>query len=122
MSQLAQREGNAAHDEVVNALLAPAGDDVVALFELFEEVGNVVGIVLQVAVHGENELARGVVETRRQRRGLAEVAAQLDDQHAAIDRGDLFQQLVGAVAGAIVDKDQLKTVAHLLHHLLQARV
>ena len=63
----------------------------------------------------------GVIETGRQRGGLAEVAAQLDDQHAAVHRGDLFQQLVGAVAGAVVDQDQFKGVAHLLHDLLQAR-
>jgi dsRNA-specific ribonuclease len=78
--------------------------------------------VLQVAVHGEDELARGVVETGRQGRGLAEVAAQLDHQHAAVDRGNLFQQLVGAVVGAVVDQHQLKAVAHLLHHLLQAGI
>src|SRR5205085_12661262 len=28
---------NAAHDEIVNALLAPSADDVVSLFQLFEE-------------------------------------------------------------------------------------
>ena len=39
-----------------------------------------------------------------------------------IDRGNLFHQLVGAVARAIVHQHQLKTLAHLLHHLLQARI
>ncbi len=61
-------------------------------------------------------------KTGSQRRGLPEVAAQLDHQHAAVDRGNLFHQLVGAVAGAVVHQHQLKTIAHLLHHLLQARV
>ena len=84
--------------------------------------GNLVGVVLQVAVHGQDELARGVVEARRQRRGLAEVAAQLDDQHTAVDRGNLLHQLVSPVAGAVVHQHQLEVVAHLLHHLLQARV
>ena len=97
-------------------------DHVVALFQLLEEVGNLAGIVLQIAVHGQDELARGMVEARGQGRGLAEVAAQLDDQHAAVDRGNLFHQLVGAVVGAVVHQHQLKTFAHLLHHLLQARV
>ena len=78
--------------------------------------------MLQIAVHRQNELARGMVEAGRQRRGLAKVAAQLDHQHAAVDRGNLFQQLVGAVARAVVDQHQLKAVAHLLHHLLQASV
>ena len=64
----------------------------------------------------------GVVEAGGQCRSLAEVAAQLDHQHAAVDRGNLFQQLVGAVTGAIVDQHQLKALAHLLHDLLQARI
>ena len=114
--------GNAAHHEVVDALLAPAGDDVVALFQLFDKVRNLVGVVLQVAVHGEDELARGVIEAGRKRGRLPKIAAQFDHQHAAVDRGNLFQQFVSAVAGAVIDKHQLKAVAHLLHYLLQARI
>ena len=36
--------------------------------------------------------------------------------------GNLLQQFVGAIARPVVDQDQLKTAAHLLHHLLQARI
>ncbi len=109
-------------NEVVDAVLAPSGDDVVALVELFHEGGNVVGIVLKIAVHGEDELAGGVVETGGERRGLAEVPAQLDHEDAAVDRGDLFEQFVGAVPGAVVNKHHLKAVGHLFHYLLQAGV
>ncbi len=122
MSQLAQREGMRRMTKLSMRSLRQPRDDVVALFELFKEVGDLVGVVLQVAVHGEDELARGVVEAGGQGRGLAEVAAQLDDEHAAVDRGDLFEKLVGTVAGAIVDEDQLERVADLLHDLFQARV
>ena len=111
--------GNAAQDEVVNAHLAPAGDDVVSLVELFKKSGNVVGIVLQVAVHGQDELARGVVKAGGQGRGLAKVAAQLDDQHAAVDGGNFFKELVGPVVRAVINQDQLKGVVHLLHDLLE---
>ena len=54
--------------------------------------GNLAGVVLQVAVHGDDELALRVVEAGGQRRGLAEVAAQFDDQHPAIDRSNLLEQ------------------------------
>ena len=114
--------GNAPGQQVVNALLAPARDHVVSLRELFQEVWDFVRVVLQVAVHSQDELARGIVETGRQGRGLAEVPAQLDYQNPAVYRGNLFQQLAGAVAGAIVHQHQLERVAHLLHHLLQACV
>ncbi len=42
---------NPAHDEVVDALLAPAGDNVVALLELLQEIGNLRRIVLQITIH-----------------------------------------------------------------------
>src|ERR1700721_2812328 len=51
--------GNAAQDEVVAALRAPATNDVVALFEFGKEVGDFVGIVLQIAVHSKNEIPWG---------------------------------------------------------------
>jgi hypothetical protein len=63
-----------------------------------------------------------MVKAGSQGRGLAEVAAQLDHEHAAVHGGYFFQQLVGAVVGAIVDQHQLEVVAHLLHHLLEASV
>ena len=103
-------------------MLAPATDDVVALFKLGEEVGDLVGIVLEIAVHGEDEVTLGVVEACGECGGLTEVAAELDDENAAIDGGDLFQQAVGAVAGSIVDEHQLKGFADLLHYGLQTVV
>ena len=63
-----------------------------------------------------------MIESSGQCRGLPEVAPQLDNQHAAVDRGNLFQQFVGTIARSVVDEDELKTIAHLFHHLLQARI
>jgi len=64
--------------------------------------------VLQVAVHGDDELALGVVEAGGKGRGLAEIAAQFDDHHAAVHGGDLAEQGEGGVARAVVYKDQSK--------------
>ncbi len=77
MSQFGGAGGDAAEKEVVSALRAPAADDVVTLFELGEKVGDLVGVVLEVAVHGEDEVALRVVEACGEGRGLAEVAAEL---------------------------------------------
>jgi cell division protein FtsI/penicillin-binding protein 2 len=63
-----------------------------------------------------------MIESGGEAGGLAEVAAQLDDEDTAVDRRDLFKELVGAVAGAVVDKDELERVANLLHDLLEAIV
>ena len=54
--------------------------------------------------------------------GLTEVAAKLDDENAGVDGGDLFKQPVGTVPGAVVDEDEFKGFANLLHHGLEAVV
>ncbi len=113
---------DAAEEEVVATLRAPAADDVVALFELGEEVGDLVGVVLEIAVHGEDVVALGVVEAGGEGGGLAEVAAELDDEDAAVYGSDLFEEAIGAVAGAIVDEDQFEGFADLLHDGLEAVV
>ena len=111
---------NAAEEEVIAALAAPAADDVVALFEACDEVGNLFGIVLEVSVHGDDELALRVIEAGGESGGLAEVAAELDDQYAGVDGGYLFEQTIGAVAGTVVDEDELEALANLLHDGLEA--
>src|SRR5260370_40653026 len=67
--------GNAAHPEIVDANFAPSADDVVAGGNLFQEQRNVVGIVLQIAIHGDDVLSAGMVEPGRESSGLAEVSA-----------------------------------------------
>ena len=108
--------------QVVGTLGAPAADDVVAFFELGEEGGDLVGIVLEVAVHGEDVVALGVIEPGGEGRGLTEVATELDDEDAAVDGGDLFEEAIGSVAGTIVDKDQFEGLADLFHDGLEAIV
>ena len=78
--------------KVINALFAPArAINVRILFELFDEAGNLVRVVLQVAVHGKNEVARGVIEAGGERRRLTEVAAELDYQQRGYrPRRDFF--------------------------------
>ena len=107
---------NAPHHQIVDAHLAPAAHNVVALINFFDEGRNVVRIVLQIAVHGDDVLALGMVETGRQSRGLAEVPAQLHHHDAAVDGGDFPQQVEGLIAAAIVDEDQLEAFARRFHH------
>src|SRR5215472_9983390 len=54
--------GDAAQPEIVDALFAPAADDVVTLGDFFEKGGNIGGIMLQVAVHGDDEFAARMIE------------------------------------------------------------
>ena len=114
--------GEAAQPEIIDAILAPAADDVVALGNFFEEQRNVGGIVLQVAVHGDDVFAAGVVESSGEAGGLAKIAAQLDDGHAAVDGGNLAQQRERAVDRAVIDQHHLEGLAARFHHGLKPRV
>src|SRR5262245_59412419 len=81
--------GNPAQPEVVDALLTPTADDVVALADLLDKHRDIGGIVLQVAIHGDDVLPARVIKSRGQSGSLPEVAAQFHHCHAAVDRGDL---------------------------------
>ena len=75
--------------------------------------------MLQVAVHGQNKFALGMVESRRQRRSLPKIPPQLHHQNPAIDCGNLLQQAARAVIRPVVHKHQLKRIANVFHDLLQ---
>ena len=72
--------------------------------------------MLQVAVHGDHVFPLRIIEAGRQSGRLPKVAAQLDDHHAAIDRGNLLQQREGVIAAAVVHENQLKGFAGSFHH------
>jgi hypothetical protein len=85
--------GDLAQDHAVLAVLAPAGHQV----EIFAEqtadhARNVDGVVLEVAVHGDDDVAAGRVEPRLHGRGLLEVAHQGHDAYVgAIAQGRLLE-------------------------------
>ena len=95
-------------DRVSCRCAPPAAHHVEALVELGHEARDVGGVVLQVAVRGHDDLAPRVVEAGRERRGLAEVAAQA---HARARGGRAprarAMRLGGAVARAVVDEEDL---------------
>ena len=65
----------AAQPEVVYSILAPAADDVVSLGNLLQENRDVGWIMLQVAIHGDDVFATGMVKAGSKARGLPKVAA-----------------------------------------------
>jgi hypothetical protein len=58
---------DASQDEIIATLHSPSADYVITLFKLRHEARNLVGIMLQVAVHGQNKLTLRVVEACGQR-------------------------------------------------------
>ena len=114
--------GNAPQQEIVCALTPPSTHYVIAFFELGQKARDLVWIVVQISVHGQHELSLRMLTAGRQRRGQPEVPPQLNDQNPRIDRRNLLQQTVSTVTRAVIDKDQLKSLANVLHYGLQAVV
>ena len=65
------------------------------------------GIVLEVAVDRDDDLALRRLEARLQRRRLAEVPPQPDDANAVVCRVQPGQGAERPVGGAVVDEDDL---------------
>src|SRR5579871_6921561 len=94
--------GEAPQPEIIDAHLAPSADDVVTSRNLFEEQRNVVGIVLKIAIHGDDVLATRVVESGGKACCLPKIPAQLDHGHAAVDGCDFAQHRERVVARSVV--------------------
>jgi hypothetical protein len=112
--------GDAAQEEVVSTLCAPAADNVVSLFQLCEEVGDFLRVVLEVTVHRQDEVSLSVIESGCKSGSLAEVAPEFYDEDTTVYCSDLLEEPVGSVTRAVVDKYQLEGVTDLLHHGLEA--
>src|SRR3989304_1118113 len=75
--------------------------------DLGNERGYIGRVVLEIGVHGDNDVAVGEVEPRAQGRRLAEVAPELDDPDVAARFLDFQELFEGAVDRAVVDEDYL---------------
>src|SRR5262245_16548858 len=87
----------------------PTADDVkaLALFPFAEhgkEARDLGGVVLQVSVECEDDIAARRAEAGRQRRGLAEVATEADAMYLRMLARQLGDDLPGTVAAAVVDE------------------
>ena len=101
---------------MILALFAPSAGDVEALMDLVHQRGQIGRIVLQVAVHGDDDVAARLIEARRQRRGLPEVAPQPDDFQPPVGLHQVRQQLEAAIARRIVNEENLIRLGHAFEH------
>src|SRR6266571_4849593 len=61
--------------------ILPASDQVIAFIKLCQEVGNLFRVVLQVAIHRENNVTTRSAETSDQGGRLAKVPAEANGPH-----------------------------------------
>ena len=101
----------------VVALLLVAGYEVVAVFRYHAvEFGNLVGRVLQVGVHGNDDTAPGGLETAEEGGRLAVVAPKLDAVHTGVVGCKTAYHLPRIIRTAVVDKDYFVGKFMLAHH------
>src|SRR5438132_4701210 len=113
---------DAAQPEIIDAALAPSTDDIVAFGDFFQEYRDIGRVVLQIAVHGDDVLAAGMIKSGGQSGGLAKIQAQLDDRDTAIHGSDFAQQLESPVTGAIVHEDEFEGLRVSLHYRFETVV
>ncbi len=89
------------------ALLADGVDDIEPFLPAPDELQQHFRGILEVPVHHDDRPALRVIEAGRNRRLVAEVAAQVDHDHAGVLLLHLVEQPGGRVAAAVVDEDQL---------------
>ena len=89
-------------------VVAQRVDDVVALQGLAVKVGDLVGAVLQVAVHHHHPIAGAVMDAGGNRIMLAEIAGEVDGFDPAIERGHSADRLPGIVRTPVVDQNDLE--------------
>ena len=85
--------------------LLPTVDDIETLVELAEKIRDLGGIVLQVSVHHQNQVAASGSHSGGERGGFAEVAPKADAGDSVVLFGELLNRFPTSVARAIIDED-----------------
>src|SRR5262245_57056609 len=92
-------------EERVLALLFPAADEVVALVEPVQHARNIVRVVLQIRVEGEDDFATRDLEPCLQGCCLPKTTSQLDEHDMWVAREQLGAECNRTVGATVVDKD-----------------
>ena len=95
-------------DGGVLAIFPPAGHDVIAFFELGEQIWNVGRIILQIGIDGYDDVSTRMIETRHHGGGLAIVAGKIDDPKLGVEDGQSAQDLQQVVGAAIVNHNHFE--------------
>ena len=96
-------------------------DDVVALAPAGGELEDHLRRILEIAVEHDHRVAQRDVDAGSQRDLVSEVAGELDEAETRLLPRRLDQQLVGAVAAAVVDDDRLRLAVEQVHDVREAR-
>jgi hypothetical protein len=103
-------------------LVSPSANNVKALFQSLDKLWDIGGIMLQVSVHGDDEVTARGIEAGTQGNGLACVVPQSYDCNSTVYLSDLLKQGKTAVGAAIVYKHTLEGMARRIQRVLEPPV
>src|SRR5215467_9237556 len=95
---------------------APTRDHVVAFVQLGQQPWDIHRIVLQVAVHRNDDVATREIDARHHRGGLPVIAAQVNYFDVRVRGGDLVERGSGSVGAAVIDEYQFPWSAQALEN------
>lgn len=87
------------------AILSPAVDHVVTLIELLHDAGNILRIILEIRVQGNNDFPPGIIKSGGNGSGLPEIANKLQDPNPLIQDSQALEFLGTPIGASIVDEE-----------------
>ena len=96
-----------APDRVVLPVLSPTRDQVVSLAELGDHLADIRRVILQVAVHRDDDLPAGVGEAGLHGGRLAVIAPEMDGLQAWVGGACLVEARGGRIDAAVIDEEHL---------------
>lgn len=102
---IGQARGKDSGQPGILAVLSPAVDHVVTLFELLHDAGNILRIILEIRVQGNNDCSPGIIKSGGNGSGLPEIANKLQNPNPLIQDSQALEFLGTPIGASIVDEE-----------------
>ncbi len=106
---IGQVRGQDSGKQVILAVLSPTVDHVITFFELLHDAGNILRIILEIRVQGNDDFPPGIIKTGRNGSGLPEIANKLQDTNPLIQGNQALEFLGTPIGASIVDEEDFAT-------------
>src|SRR6185369_12081811 len=114
--------GKSSRDPSILPLITPAADNVVAFAEFRDECRDLGGIVLEIAVHRNDDFTAREVEPSLQSGSLSKVLAQTDNGDARVRIGNFRKNLGCLIAASIVHENDFIITVEFRHRCHDAGI
>ncbi len=91
------------------AVLSPAVDHVETLFELLHDAGDILRIILEIRVQGNDDFPPSIIKPGGNGSGLPKIANKLQDTNPSIQGGQALEFLGAPIGTSIVDEEDFTT-------------